>query len=62
MDIDNWPPVSTEVVEALKKLFPLNPEILTFTPEMTQEWKGIYRVINYLELVNSYQLNPNSEN
>lgn len=61
MNIEKWPPVSTEIIESLKELFPLDAGVLSLTPHETAEWKGIYRVITLLELVNHDQHNPNPE-
>lgn len=61
MTIDNLPHISQELIDSLKEVYPINETAFNFSPEMTQEWKGIYRVISFLELVHDEQSNPQSE-
>jgi len=61
MNIDKFPLVSSELVEALRGFFPISELTLKEPPEEIQRMVGVYKIINFLEYVNDVQTNPDSE-
>jgi hypothetical protein len=61
MNINKFPVVTHELINALKETFPITEITLAKSHSDIIKTLGMYDIINFLEYVNDVQTNPDSE-